>query len=168
MTSTDNHTLQPKGPALSTVLASGTTWERTLIPIGSAARAALFSLTALMLLVTVGQYFVASALPVGTPGFYLFGWRWMERLIFDLASLAPLYITLTATQLASCALTEGFSMAGRRMQIGLVVLAVLSGLALLPVLGALLITAANLVAWLALASLVIGLIVALIGAALSS
>jgi hypothetical protein len=169
MTSTDNHTLQPKGPALSTVLASGTTWERTLVPIGAAARAALFSLTALMLLVTVGQYFVGRRPSLsGPPGFYLFGWPWMERLIFDLASLAPLYIILTATQLASCALTEGFSMAGRRMQIGLGVLAVLSGVALLPVLGALLITAANLVAWLALASLVIGLIVALIGAALSS
>jgi hypothetical protein len=41
-------------------------------------------------------------------------------------------------------------------------------MALLPVLGVLLITAANLVAWLALASLVIGLIVALIAAALRS
>jgi hypothetical protein len=129
---------------------------------------ALFSLTALVLLVTVGQYFVTSALPAPSPGFYLFGWPWVERLIFDVASLAPLYIALTATHLAACALTEGFSTAGRRLQIGLGVLAVLSGVALLPILGALLITAANLVAWAALAALVIGLIFGLLAAALDA
>lgn len=166
MTSPEKQSLSSKGPALSSVLATGSTWERTLVPIEPATRLALFGVTAVLLLVAVGQYFLLP-LPVRAPGFFLFGWPWVGRLILDVGSLAPVYLFLTGLLVAGCVLTQGFSLAGRRLQIGLGALALVSAVGLLPALGAALLAVANLVAWVALAALVIGLIVGLIGAALS-
>ena len=167
MTTTDEHILQPKGPALSAVLGTSSTWERTLVPIEPAARAALFAVSALELLVAVGQYFLARALPAKAPGLYFAGWPQVTGLISDVARIAPLYVALAVAHLAACVLTQGFAIAGRRLQIGLGFLAVVSGVALLPVLGASLITVANIAAWATLVVLVIVLIAGLIAAAFS-
>ena len=166
---TENRTFHPKGPALSTVLATSSTWERSLVGIEPAARIALFSVTALLLAVTIAQYFLAGALLDGTkPGLFLFGWAWVKTLIVDVTSIFPLYIALTAAHLAACILTEGYSVAGRRLQTGLGALAAVSVIALLPALGAVLLATANLVTWAAFAALVVGLIVGVIGAALGA
>lgn len=168
MSSTEDRTLHSKGPALSTVLATGSTWERTLVPIGPAARVALFSLTALVLLALVGPYLLAPASPAGTPDLYWFGWPWVVGLILDVSSLAPLYASLAAIDVAACVLTEGFSTAGRRMHIGLGALAILSGIAVLPILGVLLITVLNLAGWVVLVVVGAGVMIALLAGALDA
>ena len=163
MTSIEPHTFHSKGPALSTVLAASPTWERTLVPIEPAARAALASVAGLLALVAIGQHFAVRLIPVAeTPPFFLVGWPWTETVILQVASFAPLYIAAASTLAVLGGITQGFAMAGRRLQIALGFLAGVGALALLPPLGLLVIAVANLVVWIVFIALAIAAGVALL------
>ncbi len=155
MTSVEPHTFHSKGPTLSTVLAAGQTWERTLVPIEPAARAAFAGVGGLLALVAMGQHFLVRQPIAETPSFFLFGWPWAEALMRQLPPFAPLYIGGASTFAVLGAITRGFAIAGRRLQVALGVLASLGAVALLPPLALLLIAAANLVAWVALGVLAV-------------
>lgn len=172
MTSVEPHTFHSKGPSLSTVLAASSTWERTLVPIEPAARAGFAGVGGLLALVAIGQHFLIRLSGAGTPAFFLFGWPWVETLIRQLSSFAPVYVVGASTFAILGVLTQGFAIAGRRLQVALGVVASVSALALLPPLALLLIAAANLVAWVALGVLAVAsgvlLLWALLVAALDS
>lgn len=151
MTSPPAQSFHSKGTGLSTVLAGSTTWERTLIPIGTAMRATLATATCLTTLMTAALYTaVPSLIDTRPPGFFLFGWPWLQTLLSVTTMMIYLYIAQAVVLLGLAVLTLGFSTAGKRLHIALAVIITITITSLLPLLGLLLIATANLITWAAL------------------
>lgn len=162
------NTFHTKGPALRHLVASSTTWERTVVPIGPAARWALGILTTLAVVVVAAQLTVVPQLATAhEPGLFLFGWSWVQALLAPTQALGPAHLALAVVCCALAALTGGFARGGRRLQIGLGVVFVL-GLAALALPAAIVLVAiVNIAIWIALAVAAIALCLFLLVGALS-
>lgn len=157
-----------KGPTLRHLVASSTTWERTVVPIGAAARWALGILTAGALVVVAAQLTVVPKLAtIQEPELFLFGWPWCRALLAPTYQLLPAHIAVAVVCCALAVLTGGFAHAGRRLQIALGVVCVLGVAALALPVAIVIIAAANVAAWIALTVAAIGLGLALLVGALS-
>ena len=164
------HSFHEKGPSLAAVVGGSSTWERTILPIDPAFRVLLGTVTATQVaLVAAGVLGPGLIASIGrSDGFYLFGQGWYVALAGVVLKLLPAYIAVAAALIAASVVTAAFAEAGRRLQIGLAVLATAGALAASPALGLALIALANLVTWIALVIAGIGLALAVLAAVLDS
>lgn len=158
------NTFHDKGPSLGDVLRSSSTWEGALVPLGPTFRWTLIGApTALAAVVAVHAFFGAALVAADKPRLLLFGWPWFAEILNMATIVIPLQVLLIVALVLLAMLTEGFSLAGRRLQTGLAVLLGLTALSLLPVVGLIVLTAANVVTWISLgvliAAVAIGLLV---------
>jgi hypothetical protein len=159
------NTFHDKGPSLANLVATSTPWEAAIVPIGEYFRYALVVLTGFAI-VTTGAVLAAcnfyNPVVADKPDLFLLGWPWFLQLVGYAERVMPAYPVLAVLLICAAVLTEWFEVAGNRMQIALAVIAVITGLVLLPVVAAILIPLANLVAYvvfgIALAALFVGVI----------
>lgn len=156
-----------KGMPLSRILASSTTWERTIVPVGGELRLLAWVLTPLSIGLIAAHVGLRNlVLPAVKPGFFLIGWPWEEALIEFARRILVLHVASALILTALCLLTAGFREAGRRVQLTLgVSVAVALACAVAPA-AALVIAAVNLALWVAIGALVLAGLVALLAALL--
>lgn len=152
-----------KGVPLSRILASSTTWERTIVPIGNDFRRLAWVLTLLSIGLAVGHVGLHNfVLPAVKPEFFIFGWSWVEALLELARRLLLLEVASALALTALCVLTAGFREAGRRVQLTLGASAVAAVSCALAPAAALVIAVANLALWVAIGALILAGVVALL------
>jgi hypothetical protein len=150
VTDIPQHTFHDKGMSLADLVASSRTWEAAIVPIGPTFRMALAAVTAAVAAATAAAGWGLDGAFVdiyAKPRLFLVGWPWFLSLLDTIRALFAFYFGFAALLLAGAVLTSGFAHAGRRLQIALAVIGALAALALLPAVGALLIPAANAIAY---------------------
>ncbi|WP_460359295.1 hypothetical protein [Mycobacterium sp. ZZG] len=149
------HTFHSTGLPLSSMLAGSTTWERTLVPIEPAVRATVGIAAGLLGIVVVLEYTLLGNLAgMGGPAFFILGWSWFQSLLTATELLLYPCMGLLGLLAMTAVLTQGWSIAGRRLQRVVGGLVVASIVCLLPAIGLVIITLLNLAAWLAMVALI--------------
>jgi hypothetical protein len=165
----DPHTFHSDRAPLSALVSGSTTWERALVPIAPAVRLTAFAVSGLLGVALVLQLTVLDDVAMaGTAEYFLFGWTWLEALLAVHAYLVVPYGVLLALLVATAVLTEGFAIAGRRLQRVLAGLVIVGLVVLLPALGMAVLALANMIAWVVIVVLVAALLIGAMIAAIAN
>jgi len=153
-----------KGPSLGDLVSSSTVWEEAVVPIGSALRVLVAACSVAVLLTAIATGVVLEPEMADTEfDWQLFGTvDWTRSLLAAADSLAPAYAGLSVLAGGLAVLTEGFGIAGPRVQIGIAVFAGACALSLAPIVAIVLVAAGNAALYVAGVVLAIAIVVGMI------